>query len=527
MVVLAVLIATSQLVTACGGSTTATGHRTSAACRVSRPVTATSPAASKAVRASGSWPYANADLANTRRARGSTISSANVSRLVQAWTFKLSGPAEKGVGAYGSLTAAPIVRDGVVYLQDLDSNVYAIALSSGKLAWEYQCDQPEQSGPGPNGVAVVDGAVYGQTPTTAFALNATTGDPVWVDRHLLSAGQGTFGIQPQVADGRVYLASQYGSGPGGGVLLALNTSTGAELWKFNTVLGANQGVRSIRLGSGGAWETPLVSRDGSVTYGIGNPYQSPASAIAHPSAQLYTDSDVNLDAATGKLRWHYQGVPDDFKDYDMQASPISASANGVPVVIGSGKMGYVYEMNARTGKLIWKTPVGEHNGHDNDGVLALEHKLTIKIPYTIVPGSIGGVLTNLALSGHSIYVATIDLPLSFPNLKLPVAIKAAGAASGEVEALNLLSGKVEWDTKVPQMPVGAATVSNDLVFTTLYDGELIALNRATGAIVYRRQLPTSTNSPIAIAGNAVIVPAGGPTTRAGGGDPQVVAYATP
>ncbi len=50
------------------------------------------------------------------------------------------------------------------------------------------------------------------------------------------------------------------------------------------------------------------------------------------------------------------------------------------------------------------------------------------------------------------------------------------------------------------MPLGAATVSNDLVFTTLYNGVLIALDRYTGAIVYRTLLPTSTNAPIAIAG---------------------------
>jgi outer membrane protein assembly factor BamB len=71
------------------------------------------------------------------------------------------------------------------------------------------------------------------------------------------------------------------------------------------------------------------------------------------------------------------------------------------------------------------------------------------------------------------------------------------------------------------------TVSNDLVFTTLYNGALLALNRTTGAIVYRRRLPTSANSPIAIAGNTVIVPAGGPATRAGGRHAQVVAYAVP
>jgi alcohol dehydrogenase (cytochrome c) len=124
-------------------------------------------------------------------------------------------------------------------------------------------------------------------------------------------------------------------------------------------------------------------------------------------------------------------------------------------------------------------------------------------------------------------VVTIDLPLSYTSLKLPVAVKAVGPATGEVEALNLATGKVEWDTKVPDMPLGAATVSNDLVFTTLFHGVLIALNRSTGAIVFRRQLPTSANSPIAIAGNTVIVPAGGATTGQASGNPQVVAYTVP
>jgi alcohol dehydrogenase (cytochrome c) len=521
-VLVALVAGAGLLVAACGGNGKATSTATAAASAGCKTVTGN--VAASTAGGSGSWPYSNADLANTRDATGSTISSANVSRLAPAWTFKLTGKAVAGVRPYGSLSANPIVVDGVVYLQDLDSNVYALALATGKLEWEYLCNQPEKSGPGPNGVAVADGKVYGLTPTAAFALKASTGRTIWVNSDLLSKGQGTFGIQPQVASGRVYLASQYGSGPGGGPLLALNASTGAVLWKFNTVVGPEPGAQALGLGSGGAWETPLVSGDGSVTYGIGNPYQSPAAAIEHPSVQLYTDSDVNLDAATGKLRWYYQGVPNDFKDWDMQASPISASVNGVPVVIGSGKMGYVYEMNATTGKLIWKTPVGEHNGHDNDSLLALEHKITLKAPYTILPGSLGGVLSDLAAASKTVYVATIDLPLTYTNLNYPVPVKAAGPLAGEVEALNLATGKVEWDTKVPQFPLGAVTVSNDLVLTTLYDGELIALNRSTGAIVYRRQLPTSTNSPIAIAGSTVIVPAGGPITGKTSGNPQVVAY---
>jgi alcohol dehydrogenase (cytochrome c) len=519
--VVATVITIALLVAACGGSRSA-GH-TAAASAHACTVLEGSPGALGRVTGAA-WPDPNGDLANTRDATSSRISTSNVSRLKQAWSFKLTGTAAKTVQAYGSLTAAPIVTGGVVYIQDLHSDVYAISLSTGKLRWEYRCDQLELSGPGPNGVAVANGRVYGLTPTAAFALDASTGRPAWTDAHLLRAGQGTFGIQPAVANGRVYLGSQYGSGPGGGVLMALNAATGAKLWTFDTVTGPEPGVRSLGLGAGGVWETPLVSSDGSVTFGIGNPYQSPAQAIAHPARILYTDSDVNLDAATGTIHWYYQGVPDDFKDYDMQTSPLATSVGHTAVVIGSGKMGIVYEMNARTGRLLWKTPVGEHNGHDDDGQLALTHQLKITAPYTIAPGSLGGVLTNLASAGNTVYVVTMDLPLTYPSLKLPTATKPAGPPRGEIEALSLATGKVEWDTRLPTLPVGATTVSKNLVFTTLYNGVLVAVNRATGAIVNRTMLPASTNAPIAIAGATLIVPAGNPRVKMARGGAQVVAY---
>jgi alcohol dehydrogenase (cytochrome c) len=476
---------------------------------------------------SGSWPYPDGDIANTRVAPDSVISAANVSELREAWAFKLTGTAAAGVSYTGALTAAPVVQDGVVYLQDQDANVYAIALATGKLKWEYSVNVPEKSGPGPDGVAVADGAVYGDTSTTVFALNAATGKTIWVDSNLLNSGQGSFEIQPQVAGGRVYLASAYGSGPGGGLLMALDAATGAVLWKFNTVIGAGTGVQALGVGSGGAWEPPLVGSDGSVTFGIGNPYQSIGEAIAHPARYLYTDSAVNLDAATGKLRWYYQAVPDDFADHDLQASPISASIGGVPVIIAGGKVGIVYALNAQTGALLWKTPVGKHNGHDNDGLLALSHQLTITYPYTVEPGSLGGILSNMSVADGSVYVATIDLPIAWTGPNVADGNKGAGPESGEIEALSLATGTVEWDTKVSTLPLGAATVSNDLVFTTLYTGVLIALNRDTGAIVYQHQLPTSTNAPIAVFGNTVLVPAGGPKTATGGGNPQLVAYTVP
>src|ERR1700730_12844892 len=185
----------------------------------------------------GSWTYPNGDLANTRDATGSEISAANVASLKEAWTFTLAGADATGVSPYGSLAAAPVVVNGIVYLQDLHANVYAISLATGKLKWEYQANLAEKSGPGPDGVAVANGVVYGDTSTAVLALDAATGKVVWDDGSLLNSGQGAFEIQPAVCGGRVYLASAYGSGPGGGVLLALKASTGAVLWRFNTVIG--------------------------------------------------------------------------------------------------------------------------------------------------------------------------------------------------------------------------------------------------------------------------------------------------
>jgi outer membrane protein assembly factor BamB len=496
-----------------------------AGCTSSPTGTGTTSAMAGATPPAGSWAAPNGNLANTRDTAGAMISSANVAQLKEAWTFKLPAAAAENLSDTGSLAAAPVVVNGIVYLQDLYANVYAISLATGKLKWEYPVNIPMKTGPGPDGVAVTGGVVYGTTPTAAFALNAATGAVVWDDASLLGSGDGTFEIQPAAAGGRVYLASAYG--PDGGELLALDASNGKELWSFDTVKGAEPGVAALPLGSGGAWETPLVGTDGTVTFGTGNPYQSIGEAITHPARDLYTDSEINLSAATGKLNWYYQAVPNDFRDWDMQLSPVSATVNGLPAVIGGGKMGDVYAFNAATGALLWKTPVGVHDGTDNDSLLVLEHKLTIKLPYTYEPGPLGGVLTDMASADGSVYVATIDVPFTFTSMtSVNGTASASVKAAGEIEALNLNTGKVEWDTKVASLPLGAVTVSNDLIFTTLVSGELVALNRSTGAIVHEQKLPAATNSPIAVTSNAVLVPAGGPGTAADD-NAQLVAYSIP
>ncbi len=186
-------------------------------------------------------------------------------------------------------------------------------------------------------------------------------------------------------------------------------------------------------------------------------------------------------------------------------------------------MGYVYVMNANTGKLLWKKPVGKHNGHDNDAVLAMQHKLHLKLPYLYYPGIYGGVETNMALAEGVIYVPVTNLFAKFTTKTQNLATNGPFAkGTGEMVALNLATGKVLWDRKLPHTPYGDATVTNDLVFTTTFDGKVIALSRSTGAIVWREQLPAGTNSSVSVNGNMLITAASFPMGK--GQKPEIVAY---
>ena len=68
---------------------------------------------------------------------------------------------------------------------------------------------------------------------------------------------------------------------------------------------------------------------------------------------------------------------------------------------------------------------------------------------------------------------------------------------------------------------GAATVVNDLVFTTTFDGTLHALDTTTGDEVWSTKLPAGTNATVAVAGDTLVTAASYPQ----GKDQQAVVVA--
>jgi outer membrane protein assembly factor BamB len=454
------------------------------------------------------WPAPNGDLYNTRVAH-TTISAANVSQLGVAWTIPLSG-----IGTTGADVANPVVANGIAYLQDGASNVMALQYSTGEVLWSHPYDSPAY---GPNGVTIADGTIYGLTATGVFALDATTGRQLWYDTHL-AAGKASFDIPPQVAYGKVFVSSALTVG--GGILYALDAKTGATVWSFQTVI--DKVGQQLKSTAGGAWDAFLIGPDNSVYVGVGNPYLSQQEAQTTPSRQLYTDSIVKLDQATGKLDWYYQATPDDFHDWDLQVSPIYTAAAGRPVVLAAGKGGVVFAFDPASGALLWKTAVGVHNGHDQDGQLALEGQLQLTPPYTVSPGEVGGVETNMAAADGVVYVPVVNLPSTFAATTTRVGTINVAQATGEMDAIDIATGKQLWATKLAQMPLGGATVANDLVFTTTLTGEVVALSRKDGSMVWTAQLPAGSNATLAITGSTLLAGAGLPLTKTQ--HPMVVAY---
>ena len=72
------------------------------------------------------------------------------------------------------------------------------------------------------------------------------------------------------------------------------------------------------------------------------------------------------------------------------------------------------------------------------------------------------------------------------------------------------------------MPLGAATIANDLLFTTLFDGRPVAHSLEDGSEVWSERLPAGTNSPVAIAGDRLVTAAGFP--QGSGQKPALVSF---
>ncbi|MEQ8673828.1 MAG: PQQ-binding-like beta-propeller repeat protein [Aggregatilineales bacterium] len=474
-------------------------------------------------QASNEWPLANRDYANTRAVLDAEISSETVDMLDVAWTFDIPG-----IGAWGAAATTPLIANGVVYFQDLQSNVFALDFETGEIIWEQMY---ERGVLGPNGPGIGYGRVFISSNIDHFAaLDINTGEELW---SVSTDGRPTGAFQPYAFGGHVYLTTQAGvAGEGeqnyvgyrggtSGHIYALNPENGETVWEFQTVEEGFWGNPELNSG-GGVWYPPGIDVETGVTYwGTGNPAPFAGTvdypnASSRPGDNLYTNSMLALDGQSGELLWYNQVKPHDLFDLDFHISPILTTVDidgeARNIAIGSGKLGRVVVIDRETGETIWDRPVGIHQNDERQEIPADE-------PTIVYPGQLGGVENPMALADDTVYAVAVNLgtPHTATGWDAETGPESVPRSEGrmhqregtsDVVAIDTITGEILWETALSTASFSGTTVVNDLVFVATLDGIIYALSRENGEIVWEYAAPGGINGLPAVTEDTILFPIG-------------------
>lgn len=462
------------------------------------------------------WDSANMDLSGTRAVTDSRIDSSNVENLEVAWTFEVPGG-----GLVGSLATTPLIVDGVVWVTDLDSNLYGVKLEDGS---EVLTIRNNSSTFGPNGVAVGDGRVYFPPDSQSIAgYDSETGERLWRNQ-IIDTNGGAVNIHPVLADDILLVATTSMGRPGSrGTLFALDADSGDTKWSFDTIdsedLWGNPEVNS----GGGSWFPPAVDlATRRVYWGTANPYPWPGLpdfplGSSRPGDNRWTDSTLSLDLDSGELIWGRQHRKHDLFDLDAVLTGIATMEDSSQVIVSSGKYGRVVGMAPDTGEVLWDTPIGIH---ENDELQSFEGSIQV------YPGYLGGVTSPLAIADGVVFAAMVNAPTDLPEQKIDFEPDSPNFSlhNGQMVAVDAKNGEIVWDVEVEGQPFGGATVINDLVFGSTLTGEFFALDRYSGAERWSDQLANGVNGWPAVSGDTIVLPAG---VMTGEDEGRLVAYRLP
>lgn len=326
--------------------------------------------------ADADWPRYGGDAGKTRHSPLAQIDRDNVARLELAWRFD--------TGEKGDTQTQPIVVGRTLFGYTPTHKAFALDAASGKPRWTFDSGI---AGVGANRGLMYwsEGAerrVFAAVDRYVYALDPDTGKPL--------AGFG--------AQGRIDLGADLGRDPktqsvrltspgviwrdllivGGrvgeslpaspGYVRAYDVRSGALRWTFHTIPqpgepGHDTWPKDAWTWSGGANSWAGMSLDDARGL-VFVPTGSAASDFFggdRPGDNLYANCLLALDAATGRLRWHFQFVRHDLLDRDLPTAPtlVTLTVHGRPVdaLVQTTKQGYVFVLERETGKPVF--PVEE------------------------------------------------------------------------------------------------------------------------------------------------------------------------
>jgi len=285
------------------------------------------------------------------------ITTANVKDLQLRWVWAMNA---------GTNQPAPLVHNGVMFLNNPGNIVQALDAKTGELIWENRIGQTD-TGNSQRGLSIYDDKVYVTTGDAhIYALNAKTGKNVW-DTVIGDRTNGNY----STSSGPIAIKGKLIQGLGGSLcdqyrdekcfISAYDAQTGKLVWKFYTIAkdgepgGDSWGkLPNLFRAGGDTWITGSFDPELNLTY-WGVAQSKPWMRISRQSgngATAYANSTVALDADTGKLAWYYNHAPGESLDLDEVFERVLVDDGGQKLVFSAGKTGILWKNDRKTGKYL-------------------------------------------------------------------------------------------------------------------------------------------------------------------------------
>ena len=461
--------------------------------------------------AKGNWPSYNGTLDGNRSSPLDRINLTNASKLRLQWTYPINLP---------GLETTPVVVDGVMYVTG-NNQVFALSGKTGREIWRYE--RPKSPGStisgdaaiGVNrGVAVLGDRIFYLTDNAhLIALDRLTGALLW-DVDTPEGAPGQFGgtAAPLVVGDLVVTGVSGGDNGIRGFVSAYKAATGELAWKFMTIpkpgdtgpIADTWKGTALALGGGATWTTGSADADANILYWpVGNPHPD-TDGDERAGANLYTNSDLALDAKTGRLLWYFQFTQHDLHDWDANQPVVLVNTKWKgqdrKLLLHANRNGFLYVLDRTTGKpllatkmvdkLTWASGINQQTWTPE----LLPANETSEQPTLTCPpvrGATNWYSTAYNPSTRLYYVMTVEDCGYYRKAEdggYGRYSNPADPAKKILRAFNIETGKAEWQIDMPG-PVqsnyaGVLTTAGGLIFFGESSGGFAAVDARTGKYLW-------------------------------------------
>ena len=463
------------------------------------------------------WLHFGGNYAGLRHSPVTSLNPESVKDLKAAWVFPTGVP--------GQLEANPILYDGVLYVTSAHNRIFALDPGTGEQLWRYDHPQPDNMllccGPANRGASIAgDTILMGTLDSRLVALDRRTGLVLW-NTEIAPFTDGFSVTSAPLIVGDMAIVGMGGAEFGiRGFFDAYDVNTGERKWRTYTVPGAGEketetwAGNSYETGGGSGWATGVYDPELDTIYvATGNPAPD-WNGDLRKGDNLWTDSLLALDPATGNLKWYFQFTPHDVWDYDGNSElwivNLEIGGETKKVIAQANRNGYLYIIERTTGEFLRATQFVDNLNWaiiDKQGRPIVNSKYTPaepgEKPARICPGLGGGNQAayagavdpqkNIAfvqviescsemVKGSPIFIKGIPFfggTFAFPDAE-------AGKAYGHLSAIDLASGGILWKHKEPfQAMTGSLHTAGGVVFTGNSEGHALALDAANGNVLWK------------------------------------------